>query len=111
MEDEDDDFIVVEARKTKALTELEEEKMNSSKYSSVSKRQTLTESQILNAVADFVMQEANGEPINVSMSYASLNESLSMSQKRKVGEDMIIEKINKIFDEVSKDRNEFEESY
>ena len=34
-----------------------------------------------------------------------------MSLKRKVGEEMILEKINKIFDEVAKDRDQFETSY
>lgn len=34
-----------------------------------------------------------------------------MSLKRKIGEEMILEKINKIFDEVAKDRDEFEDSY
>ena len=30
---------------------------------------------------------------------------------RKIGEDLIMEKINKIFDEVAGDRQDFEESY
>ena len=34
-----------------------------------------------------------------------------MSTKRQIGEEMIIEKMNRIFDEVAKDHNEFEESY
>ena len=34
-----------------------------------------------------------------------------MSLKQKVGEEMILEKINKIFDEVAKDRDQIEESY
>ncbi len=57
-----------------------------------------------------VMQEMNGG-VDVSGSYNSLSNSLSMSAKRKIGEEMIIEKMNKIFDEVAKDHNEFEESY
>lgn len=49
--------------------------------------------------------------IDVSGSYNSLSNSLSMSTKRQIGEEMIIEKMNRIFDEVAKDHNEFEESY
>jgi len=57
-----------------------------------------------------VMQEMNGG-VDVSGSYNSLSNSLSMSAKRKIGEDLIIEKMKKIFDEVANDHNEFEESY
>lgn len=31
--------------------------------------------------------------------------------ERKIGEDMILEKINKIFDEVANDRDEFDKSF
>ena len=42
------------------------------------------------------------------------NQSLDLresAQMRKIGEDLIMEKINKIFDEVAGDRQDFEESY
>ena len=54
------------------------------------------------------MQEVNNQgDVDVSISQTSM----SMSLKRKIGEEMILEKINKIFDEVAKDRDEFEDSY
>jgi hypothetical protein len=31
--------------------------------------------------------------------------------ERRIGEDMILDKINRIFDEVAKDRDDFESSY
>lgn len=36
---------------------------------------------------------------------------LNQSMERRVGEELIIDKINKIFDEVAKDRDEFESTY
>lgn len=52
------------------------------------------------------MQEVNGG-VDVSIS----QNSMSMSMKRQIGEELIVDKINKIFDEVAKDRDQFEESY
>lgn len=52
------------------------------------------------------MQEVNGGvDVNTSQN------SMSLSFKRQIGEELIVEKINKIFDEVAKDRDQFEESY
>ena len=36
---------------------------------------------------------------------------LTQSYERRIGEDMILEKINKIFDEAARDREDFEASY
>jgi len=36
---------------------------------------------------------------------------LTQSMERKIGEDMIIERINKIFDEMAQDRDEFDKSF
>ena len=51
--------------------------------------------------------------VDVSESIASLSnyQNLNQSMERKIGEEMILEKINKIFDEVAKDRDDFESSY
>ena len=38
-------------------------------------------------------------------------DSINSSSMRKVTEDMVVQKINKIFDEIQGDNNEFEESY
>lgn len=46
------------------------------------------------------MQEVNGG-VDVSIS----QNSMSMSMKRQIGEELIVDKINKIFDEVAKDRD------
>lgn len=63
----------------------------------------MTESQILNAVADIVMQEVNGGvDLNTSQN------SLSLSVKRKIGEDMVMEKINKIFDDIEGEKDKIQ---
>lgn len=63
----------------------------------------MTESQILNAVADIVMQEVNGGvDLNTSQN------SLSLSVKRKIGEDMVVEKINKIFDDIEGEKDKIQ---
>jgi len=63
----------------------------------------LTESQILNAVADIVLQEVNGGvDLNTSQN------SLSLSVKRKIGEDMVVEKINKIFDDIEGEKDKIQ---
>mgnify|MGYP006893264221 CR=1 FL=1 len=41
----------------------------------------------------------------------SVGQSIDSVQLKKVTEDMVIQKINKIFDDVQGDNNEFEESY
>ena len=47
--------------------------------------------------------------LDVSDSIASFQ--LTQSYERRIGEDMILEKINKIFDEAARDREDFEASY
>jgi hypothetical protein len=46
---------------------------------------------------------------DVSDSIASFQ--VTQSYERRIGEDMIIQKINKIFDEAARDREDFEASY
>jgi hypothetical protein len=46
---------------------------------------------------------------DVSDSIASFQ--LTQSYERRIGEDMILEKINQIFDEAARDREDFEASY
>lgn len=59
------------------------------------------------------MQEINGgqsQPDDLlNTSSVSLSNSLNMSMKRKIGEDLILDKINRIFDEVQRDNHKFEE--
>jgi hypothetical protein len=51
----------------------------------------------MDAVAEMVMQEMRGDDeVNISSA------SLDMSTKRQIGEEMILDKINQIFDEVQK---------
>ena len=51
----------------------------------------------MDAVAEMVMQEMRGDDeVNIS------SVSLDMSTKRQIGEEMILDKINQIFDEVQK---------
>ena len=52
---------------------------------------------MMDAVAEMVMQEMRGDDeVNISSA------SLDMSTKRQIGEEMILDKINQIFDEVQK---------
>lgn len=56
----------------------------------------------MNAIADMVMQEMNGGSENNAEDdlVNTSQQSLNMSMKRKIGEDLIVDKINQIFDEV-----------
>ena len=69
----------------------------------------MTESQVLNAIADVIMQEVNGDPVDASMSMSQ--KGFSRSMELQIGEDLIVEKINQIFDDVARDKVDFEESY
>lgn len=54
----------------------------------------------MNAVADLVMQEwEHADEDLVNQSTASL-QSLSLSAKQRIGEEMILSKLNQLFDEV-----------
>ena len=75
----------------------------------ISRRQSMTESQVLNAIADVIMQEVNGGDPEASMSMSQ--KGFTRSMEKQIGEDLIIDKINQIFDEVAKDKQDFEESY
>ena len=70
----------------------------------------MSESEILNAVADAIMQEVNGGN-SLSSSFQGRSGLLTQSMEHQLGEEAIIDKINQIFDEVAMERNEFEESY
>ena len=69
----------------------------------------MSESQVLNAITDVIMQEVNGDDVDASMSMSQKGFSQSMTHQ--IGEDLIIQKINQIFDEVHNDKQDFEESY
>lgn len=56
------------------------------------------------------MKEMNRCEVGDSMASMN-NQFLSQSMERRIGEDMILDKINRIFDEVAKDRDDFESSY
>ena len=67
-------------------------------------RQSLNESMLVDALTHY-MVNGGQQPQNQSTT------SIQSSEVRRVGEEMIIEKLNKIFDEVKGDNKEFEESY
>ena len=73
----------------------------------MSKRRSLTESELLNVVTEVIMQQMNRGDVSESMASFQLTQSV----ERRIGEEMIIEKINRIFDEAARDRDEFEASY
>ena len=58
----------------------------------VSRRQSMTESQVLNAVADVIMQEMNPGDPEASMSMSQ--KGFTRSMEHQIGEDLIIDKIN-----------------
>ena len=62
----------------------------------------MSESQVLNAIADVIMQEVNGEDPSASMSNSQ--KGFTRSIEMQLGEDLIVDKINQIFDEVARDR-------
>ena len=55
------------------------------------------------------MNEMNSNDVEASMTASQ--RGFNTSIERQIGEDLIIEKINRIFDEVAQDRQDFEESY
>ena len=74
----------------------------------VSQRQSLTESQVLNAIADVIMQDIGGSQDGRSTT-SQRNGQLTQSVERQIGEEVLLEKINQIFDDVA--REQIEESY
>jgi len=52
---------------------------------------------MLNAVTEVIMAQMNGRDVSDSIT----SFQLTQSYERRIGEDMILEKINKIFDEVA----------
>ena len=65
-----------------------------------SENQSLNESAVAGALAEYMMYGSAARPT------ASID-----TETRRIGEEMIVEKINKIFDEAQKDNREFEDSY
>lgn len=65
-----------------------------------SENQSLNESAVAGALAEYMMYGSAARPT------ASID-----TETRRIGEEMILEKINKIFDEAQKDNKEFEDSY
>lgn len=64
---------------------------------------SLNESAIAGALAEYMI---NGSAARNQSTNASID-----TEVRRFGEEMVIEKINKIFDEARNDKEEFEESY
>jgi len=54
---------------------------------------------VLNVVADMLMQDINNPPDVNDTSIASMDQSF----KKKIGEELIIDKIHRIFDEVARE--------
>lgn len=69
-----------------------------------SENQSLNESAIAGALAEYYLQ---GQNVNKSIDAGSVGSQ----DLRNIGEEVIIQKLNKIFDEMQKDNQEFEESY
>jgi len=67
----------------------------------------LTESELLNAVTEVIMMQMNKGDVSESIN----SFQLTQSYERRIGEEMILDKINKIFDEAARDREDFEASY
>jgi hypothetical protein len=67
----------------------------------------LTESELLNAVTEVIMMQMNKGDVSDSIN----SFQLTQSYERRIGEEMILDKINKIFDEAARDREDFEASY
>lgn len=57
------------------------------------------------AIADYYMHGSAGKQANLS------RQSIDSTQLKRVTEDMVTQKINKIFDEIHGDNEEFEQSY
>lgn len=85
----------------------QENELRQSSVTYVGSQATLNEDQVLSAVAAEIMNQVNGESLDRSLG-GSVSNSVDM---RKMGEDLIVEKIHKIFDEVAHERQDFEESY
>ena len=67
----------------------------------------MTESELLNAVTEVIMMQMNKGDVSDSI----ISFQLTQSYERRIGEEMILDKINKIFDEAARDREDFEASY
>ena len=122
LDENDDDLnpanimVVQGQRKAQAKTDIDLgldkdgiEEARKSVQTIISQRQSLSDSQILDAVANVIMQEINGDVEGSQLSQSQKN--FTQSVERQIGEDLIMEKINRIFDEVGQDRVDFEESY
>ena len=73
-----------------------------------SENKSLNESALAGALAEYLLTGSAGKN---GMPTGGLDKSLDSQKFRAIGEELIIEKLNKIFDEVKADNKEFEESY
>jgi len=89
-------FQALHSAQTQSLNNINEFMRQSIQSVGASTNQSLNESAIANAIAEYYM---NG------------NQSMDSQQLKKVTEEMVINKINNIFDQVQEDNREFEESY
>jgi hypothetical protein len=100
---------VINTRKAKAQVEYEYSKDSGSNRvrdseTTFSKRQSLTESQVLNAVTDIIMQEVNNGGDNLAESRTSMAsqnfhprrsyDNMASSMDKRMVEDLILEKMN-----------------
>lgn len=72
-----------------------------------SENQSLNESAIAGAIADYYLR--NGS--SAGRAEQLLAQSLDSQSLRQITEDLVIQKINKIFEEAARDNTEFDESY
>jgi hypothetical protein len=103
----DDAQIIINSRKAQAQVDTDAEFVRHSTQTALSKRRSLTESEILGAVTDVIMAQMGRGDVAESIASFQLNQSM----ERRIGEDLVLEKINKIFDEVAKDREQFESGF
>ena len=75
-----------------------------------SERQSLNESALAGALAEMFMQ-GNGDMNRLPQQNQAMTSSLDSQKMRQIGEEVLADKINKIFDDLKKEGQEFEDSY
>lgn len=91
---------------TQSLNNINEFVRQSIRSLNASENQSLNESAVANAIADYYIHGSSHPHRG-----GSVHASIDSAQMKRLTEEMIISKINNIFDEVRKDNDEFEESY
>lgn len=89
---------------TSSLNNINEFMRQSIKSLDASERQSLNESAIANAITDYYI---NGQQPMTNR----VNQSMDSRQLKQITEEMIVEKINRIFEDARNDNQEFEDSY